>query len=119
MKSQASSAAIFLIKLIEASDCPLPQPEYRFDPSRRWRFDLCWPEFHLAAEIEGGTWVKGRHTRPQGYENDCEKYNSAVLQGWRVLRFTMEMVKDGRALATVERAVNEFSMSSSKHTFER
>ena len=28
------------------------------------------------------------HTRPKGYQQDCEKYNAAVLRGWRVLRYT-------------------------------
>lgn len=62
-------------------------PEYRFDKERRWRFDLAFPEHKLAVEIEGGIWISGRHTRAMGYEGDCEKYNAATLQGWRVLRF--------------------------------
>ena len=55
----------------------------------------------LAVEIDGGTWVSGRHTRGAGFERDCEKLNTAVLLGWRVLRFTTGMVLDGRALETI------------------
>lgn len=78
-----------------------PETEYRFHGLRRWRFDFAWPGRMLAVEVEGGQWVNGRHQRGKGYEDDCEKYNTAALMGWRVLRFTGDMVKDGRALATL------------------
>lgn len=105
-----SSTANHLSKQLEASGYPLPQTEYRFDTIRRWRFDLCWPGIRLAAEIEGGTWANGRHSRGKGYENDCIKYNTATIQGWRVLRFTTAMVEDGRALATIEEALLKVNM---------
>jgi len=90
---------------LEMEGLPEPEREYRFHPRRRWRFDFAWPERRLAAEIEGGTFVRGRHVRPQGYENDCEKYNEAALAGWRVLRFTGAMVRDGRAIEAVKRVL--------------
>ena len=71
------------------------QREYRFAPPRRWRFDFAWPDKKLAVEIEGGVWSKGRHTRGKGFINDCDKYNAAVLLGWRVLRFTDKHLNDG------------------------
>jgi very-short-patch-repair endonuclease len=72
--------------------------EHRFDPSRRWRFDFAWPAHMLAVEIEGGVWSGGRHTRGAGFVGDCEKYNTATLAGWRVLRFHEGAVRDGTAL---------------------
>jgi very-short-patch-repair endonuclease len=68
------------------------QPEYRFHPTRRWRFDRALPELKIAVEIEGGTWSGGRHTRGAGYEGDCTKYNAAAVAGWAVLRFTSTML---------------------------
>lgn len=68
-----------------------------------WRFDFAWPDLLLAAEVEGGVWTQGRHTRGGGYEGDCEKYNSAQERGWTVLRFTTGMVADGRALEMLKR----------------
>lgn len=47
----------------------------------------------------------GRHSRAKGYERDCEKYNEAALLGWCVLRFTSDMVKDGRAMETIYKAL--------------
>ena len=87
---------------IRAAQLPPPEQEYRFHPTRRWRFDFAWSACKVAVEVEGGTWTGGRHTRGSGFEKDCEKYNAAALLGWRVLRFTTVMVEDGRALAAVE-----------------
>jgi very-short-patch-repair endonuclease len=61
--------------------------EHRFHPERRWRFDIAWPDLKVAVEVEGGVFVRGRHNRPTGFINDCEKYNAAAVMGWRVLRF--------------------------------
>lgn len=88
----------------KAAQLPEPEREVRFAPPRRWRFDLAWRSRKLAAEVEGGIWKGGRHTRGAGYEKDCTKYNEAALAGWRVLRFSTGMVKSGEALKTLERA---------------
>ena len=87
--------------------------EYRFAPPRRWRFDFAWPEIRLALEIEGGTWVRGRHNRPGGYAKDLEKYNTATLMEWRLLRFTPAQVTDGTALALVQLVVQRATSSAS------
>lgn len=83
-----------------------PHREYRFDLTRRWRFDFAWPTQKLAVEVEGGVWSGGRHTTGQGFEADAEKYNAAVLQGWRVLRFTANTIKSGMAVATIAKALD-------------
>jgi very-short-patch-repair endonuclease len=79
--------------------------EYRFMPPRRYRFDFAWPDKKIALEVEGGTWTNGRHTRGKGYESDCEKYDEAALLGWKVLRFTTNMVRDGRAINFIKRSI--------------
>ena len=38
-------------------------------------------------------------------KSDCLKYNEAAIMGWMVLRFTPDMINDGRALKYVECAV--------------
>ena len=76
---------------------PCPEPEHRFHPVRRWRFDFCWSDHKLAVEIEGGAWVQGRHNRGASFIKDMEKYNNAAILGWSLLRFTPQQVKSGEA----------------------
>lgn len=73
---------------------PVLEKEYRFHPDRRWRSDYAHPDSRVLIEIEGGTWVRGRHVRAQGYRNDCEKYNAAALGAWCVVRLTTDMIDD-------------------------
>ena len=40
----------------------------------------------VALEVEGGIWIGGGHNRGKGFAKDIEKYNEAVIFGWRVLR---------------------------------
>lgn len=89
------------------SVCQLPPPEreYRFDSDRLWRFDFAWPGCLVAAEVEGGTRSGGRHSRHAGFEADCEKYNAAMLAGWRVFRFTTEQVRIGYAIEIMKGAL--------------
>ena len=79
--------------------------EYRFDMARRWRFDYAIPSHRVALEVEGGAWTQGRHTRPQGFLNDMEKYNAAALQGWRVLRTTPAQLFSEKTLFLLKEAV--------------
>lgn len=69
-----------------ANGLPKPEPELHFHPSRKWRFDWAWPDKMVALEQEGSVWVRGRHTRGDGYLKDLEKYNTATALGWKVLR---------------------------------
>jgi len=77
-----------------------PEREYRFC-DRKWRFDFAFPDKKVGVEVEGGTWIRGRHTRGSGYENDLNKYNQAATMGWRVLRFTTGMIQRGEAIEQV------------------
>ena len=101
--SALEQALLFQIK---AMGLTLPEKEYQFHETRRWRFDFAYPEQQLAVEVEGGTWAGGRHTRGSGYEKDCEKYNEAALRGWSVLRFTGSMIKSGKAVETLKEALS-------------
>lgn len=94
-----------LLVQLKLAGLPMPVAEFRFHPERKWRFDFAWPDKRIAVEIEGGTFTRGRHVRPLGYECDCEKYNEAALRGWKVLRFTTRQITKGIALATIEIAL--------------
>jgi very-short-patch-repair endonuclease len=92
-----------LDKQMQLAGLPIPESEFKFHPSRRWRFDYALPAHSLGIEVEGGAFIGGRHTRGVGYVKDLEKYNEATIRGWRILRFTPGQVNDGTALNTIER----------------
>lgn len=69
----------------------LVKPEFRFEPSRRWRADFAVPALRVLIEIEGVSKRTSRHTTIAGYRGDCRKYNAANCRGWNVLRYTQDM----------------------------
>lgn len=101
--------------------------EYMFHPTRKWRFDFAFPGAKLAVEVEGGLLgapvhcqvcgatvmirtktgksivvrQSGRHNVGKGYVSDLEKYQQAVLLGWRVVRVGVDDVKKGRAISLI------------------
>jgi very-short-patch-repair endonuclease len=79
--------------------------EFQFDKVRKWRADFAIPAKMLLIEVEGGTWKVGRHNRAGGFEADCVKVNTAVLRGYRVLRFTTSQVLSGYAIDTIMEAI--------------
>lgn len=62
------------------------EEEYKFHPTRRWRFDYAIVELKIAIEVEGGVWTRGRHINPTGFLKDMEKYNTATSMGWSIIR---------------------------------
>jgi very-short-patch-repair endonuclease len=90
------------------------QPEYVFAPPRRWRFDFADSALKIAVELDGATWVQGRHSRGGGIAKDNEKFNTAALMGWMVLRFDGGAIKDGTAINTVHAALGRFGIAPHK-----
>lgn len=99
-----SSLEEALLLQIAAAGITTPDREFKFHPTRRWKFDFYWPDIKVACEVEGGVWIRGRHNRPQGFISDCEKYSEAALMGICVIRVTEKHIKDGVALQLLERA---------------
>lgn len=81
--------------------------EYKFHPSRKWRFDFAMPERRIAIECEGGVWSGGRHTRGSGAIGDMEKYNEAAKLGWFVFRFDSDSVARGEAIQFMRGVLKE------------
>lgn len=104
MPAKRSVLEELLAEQMAAEPClPAPVEELVFHPTRKWRFDFAWPARSIAVEVEG----QGRHQTFKGFEDDCVKYGEAALLGWTVLRFNTRMVKDGRALDFIRRALLE------------
>lgn len=87
---------------------PKLEREYRFHKKRKWRFDYAYPQYKVAIEREGGTWSYGRHNRPIGFKNDCEKYSHAAIAGWKIIRATTEQFNSGDALDWLIQAIYEW-----------
>jgi Uncharacterized protein conserved in bacteria len=83
------------------------EQEYKFHPKRKWRADFFITGTKILVEVEGGIWMAGggRHTRGKGYIGDMEKYNSAAMLGFTILRFSTEQVKSGLAIKQIEQLV--------------
>ena len=115
--AKMSEPELELLAQILAAGLPVPRygtKQWRFHPHRAWRADFAWPGHGLAGvivEVEGGTWIStsrghsAGHAHPERFEGDCAKYNEASLAGITVIRVTPAMIRDGRALAYVKRAL--------------
>lgn len=101
-----------LLWQIRMAKLAMPEREHRFHPTRKWRFDLAWPELKLAVEVDGGTWVQGRHNRGSSIEKEYEKGAEAAILGWRVIHVSNHMVDDGRALNLIQRALTAAEAAS-------
>lgn len=72
----------------------------------QYRFDYAIPSIKIAFEIEGGIYIYGRHNSPVGYTEDIIKYNLATLEGWKVYRFTTEMLRKGMVIYPTSKKPN-------------
>lgn len=93
---------LLFCKVIEA-EFPGVIREYRFHPTRKWRFDFAWPAHAIALEVDGGVWTGGRHTRGKGFIEDMKKRNTATYIGWRVFNVTHDDIKTGYAIELLEK----------------
>lgn len=94
---------------------PKPELEYRFNVVRKWRFDFAWNCVQcfdplcrprgVALEVEGGVWIKGRHSRGAGMVKDMEKYNEATASGWKVFRVTPQQLMTKSTLDLLRRVL--------------
>jgi very-short-patch-repair endonuclease len=92
-----------LLRDMRAIGLPAPTREFKFHPTRKYRFDFAWDAYKLAVECDGGTGRVLAHNSPKGYQYDCERDAEASILGWTVLRFTGNQIKNGSAVTFVER----------------
>lgn len=71
--------------IIGMFNLPVPEKEYVFHPTRKWRFDYVWNELNVAVEIQGGRFHRGNPAK------DYEKLNEAQSLGWSVYQFGSDM----------------------------
>lgn len=83
---KAELEQMFVDQVTEAGLAEGMVRQLRFAPPRLWRLDMAWPDRAFAVEIDGGSFAGGRHVRVAGLLSDAEKYATAMLLGWRILR---------------------------------
>jgi very-short-patch-repair endonuclease len=90
--------------------------EFEGIEGRKFRFDCANPILKIAIEIEGGIWLpKGGHNTGMAMERDMEKYNLATVEGWKVLRYSPQtlrqspwkLIKDVRLLCGANNSVDK------------
>ncbi len=75
---------------------PVPVPEHKFHPTRKFRFDAAWPDLKLGLDIQGSLWKMGGHNTGSGLSKDCEKFCLAAVMGWRVMPCTYPQFNGGQ-----------------------
>lgn len=92
-----------LADAIHAAGLPRPERELMLVPGRKFQCDFVWRDARLIVEVEGGTMSgNSRHSKGEGFNSDCVKYNTLTLMGYRVIRVTGPHIASGDALRWIE-----------------
>lgn len=66
--------------------------EVRLSKKRRFRWDFFHPDSLVAVEIQGGIYIKSKHSTGQGITRDCEKLFLASEMGVAQFNLTPQMI---------------------------
>jgi len=91
------------LTLLTDAALPAPESEYPMPWNPRRRFDLAFPRHRLAIEWDSRRW----HSQVDAFERDRRRDRLALLNGWRVLRFTWSEVveRPAEVVSAVRRAL--------------
>lgn len=92
--------------ILHSRDIPTPERQFLYAEGRKLRADFAWPEHRLLLEAQGGVYTRQAHGSITGILADIDRSNAAVLNGWRMLRVTPEMVRSGQALELIRAAMD-------------
>lgn len=79
--------------------------EYKYNTSRKFKFDYANLPMKIAIEMEGGIYTGTGHAKTGTYLKDMDKYNDAQLKGWIVLRYSWSQIN--KIEADVRKAVEK------------
>ncbi len=100
-----------LADVLVRAGLPAPMPQHWVNVAgRRYRIDLCYPQYGIAIEYDGWDHHKGR----QAFDGDRARANDLVVAGLTVLRFTSRS-SDQVVVDTVTAAIARASGSSPSH----
>lgn len=82
---------LLLLSLITAAGLPEPVLHHEIYDGERFvaEVDLAYPRWKIAIESDGSV-----HTDPDVRALDLRRQNDLVLEGWTVLRFDLDRVRD-------------------------
>lgn len=92
----------------DINDCQLGngcKRQHKFHETRLWRFDFAYPEYKIALEVHGGTYMRGAHSRGPQQRKDMEKASEAAILGWLVLFVDSNDVKKKVHIDRIQRAL--------------
>lgn len=122
-ESERTKLERMLWRKIEEAGLPEPDEfEFRWARSegRQYRSDGFYRlPIPTLIEVDGGTWISGGHSRGSGFEHDRRRDNLAALMGYRILRFTKEMVRDGTAVSDIRRALAGGQQTAQRSDFQQ
>lgn len=93
----------------EFSDVPMWEEDFqeryaKSKRSKRYRADFALPQARSLIEIQGGTYMRGRHVSGSGYDRDARKYNLAMISGWKVYLLTSTTATDATWIEKIGKA---------------
>ena len=88
-KPESELEALFYKSWVSNYPRHRPAVEYRFHPSRKFRFDFAWVEQKVAVEVQG---MGPGHCSLQGMTQDYDKLMEALLFNWKVIYLTSSML---------------------------
>ena len=91
--SESALEAAFLQwwELLAPDDLPQPERELQLIPGRKFKSDFVWSDARVVVEVDGGQYAPGggRHNT----DKDREKINLLTAHGWKVLRYSGQMIE--------------------------
>lgn len=82
--------------------------EWRFAPSRRFRFDFAHLPTKIAIELQGGIFNPNtRHINGAALLKEHEKLNLAALLGWRIFYISTKTVNDIAIYEQIAQAIRQ------------
>jgi len=101
-KSNVDSAleAKFLREWTKRYPHMTPKTQYRFHPTRKYRFDFAWPTIKIAVEVQG---YGAGHTSLPGMTQDYNRHLDAMLLNWKIVFLTSVHLKSDNVDTSLKR----------------
>ena len=86
--------------------------QFEYAPPRRlkadflvWRSRFIGRAHEVLVEVQGGIYSRQGHGSVTGVLADIDRLNAATVNGYRMLRFTPQMIDSGEAMTVIQKAL--------------